>query len=273
MGGRRRIHRTRPPSSRQPSAPPAPPFVGKSIVTPPKSPIAPPTIPSVPPQSGIENPSYDPTLYHSFVPQEHVQQYLTAYSGGHPYEDMHMPTYVLPGWPAPPGAISVHDYVVHPTAATTTTTTAGSTTAAASTTVATTTAAPTVLNVVAQALPRSLVVMLLRSAGFLLSTLGIIAFGGVITTAVCALTPLCTITFIAPFVGLRQTAASTLQKVLGDPTSAAAAAEASASAAGNGDGGGETGTGARIARAAQLVGSAIAKYKRMQADGADAWPN
>lgn len=203
------------------------------------------------------------------MPQEHVQQYVTAYTGGHPYDDLHMPTYVVPTGPwaaTQPAAINVHDYVLH---APVTTATSTSSTASTTTTVVPSEATEkplTLPGVLATVMPRSVVLLLVRSASFLLSTIGVVLFGGVLTSALCALTPLCTITFASlPFGGLRQSAASGLQHVLGgvgvgtEPAKLVAAAVADASA--------ET-TGIRIARAARMVGSALAKYQEMQAQTA-----
>lgn len=205
------------------------------------------------------------------MPQEHVQQYVTSYSGGHPYDDMHMPTYVVPAvpWthgPTQPGAISVHDYVLHAPATTATST---PTTTTSSTTVSLVDKPVSMTGLLASVLPRSIALLLIRSASFLLSTIGVVLFGGVLTGALCALTPLCTLTIAGiPFVSLRQSAANGLQTVLGgtgvEPAKLVAAAVATAAD------GSVSPTGTRIARAARLVGSAIAKYQEMQAQAQDA---
>lgn len=202
------------------------------------------------------------------MPQEHVQQYVTAYSGGHPYDDLHLPTYVVPAgpWahgPTQPGAISVHDYVLHTTAPTAASTTTTTTTTPTPSTTSLIDKPMSVAGLLASVLPRSVAILLIRSVSFLLSTIGVVLFGGALTSALCALTPLCTLTIRGlPFIGLRQSAASGLQTMLGgtsvEPAQLVAAAVAAAT-----NGSADT-TGTRIARAARLVGTAIAKYQEMQ---------
>lgn len=111
----------------------------------------------------------------------------------------------------------------------------------------------------ATVVPRSFALVLVRSVGFLLSTLGVVLFGGVVTSAVCALTPLCTltITLLPLFVGLRRTASSTLKKVFGGPV----AGDLSVNIQNDGE---STTSNDRIAKAEQLVDSAIVKYEKMQ---------
>lgn len=193
---------------------------------------------------------------------------------------MDMPTYVVPAsWPSASAPLAVHDYILHPGTALL----GGSSPLdddknhddhdnrdddsdkknSDDRTVA----------MLANVVPRSVALLLVKSMGFLLSTLGIVLFGGLVTSAVCALTPLCTLTFtlLPVVVGLRKTATSTLKKVLGE-TLYDAGAEANILGTGAHTSTSENlnnnnnPTGDRLTRAAQFVGSAIVKYQKMQDD-------
>lgn len=206
----------------------------------------------------LENPSYDPQLYQNFVPQENVQQYVSSYAGHHPFGppsghggidpySIHGPTgYSMapgpsgpyagipygPGFPGGPGAFTVQSgyegFLV-----------------------------PSVIpppppppfqgafgllrNLMP--MPNSLISLLMRSGGYIFNSLAVVLFGGAVTTALCTLTPLCTITFAAlPLLGLRDTTTA-LQKALGQEI-----------------------TSERVARAAEFVGTALVKYQTLQAE-------
>lgn len=247
----------------------------------------------MPRQTGLENYAYDPNIHNTFV---------------HSYADEmpHIPHYLVPAsavaaagpWAAsqPAAAISVHDYLLHsPADPSASTPTAASTTAtAAATAAATTTADPTaavvdpmagVAGLLAAVVPRSVALLLFRSVSFLLSTVAVVVFGGVLTSAVCALTPLCTITFL-PWWVLRQSASNSLKYVMGvgaggaeNLVHAAAAGAAVGELLGGSDGGGSGAVAnsssannssavvvSRIARAARMLGSAMVKYQAMQAE-------
>lgn len=84
--------------------------------------------------------------------------------------------------------------------------------------------------------PRSIVFMLSKWSAFLVSVFSIVAFGGIVTTAICSLTPLCTISFASlPMAALRVAAKQ--------------------------DG---TGSIDRVRRAVQFVSSAIEKFEKLQ---------
>lgn len=86
--------------------------------------------------------------------------------------------------------------------------------------------------------PRSVVYMLSKWSAFIVSVFSVVAFGGIVTTAICSLTPLCTITFASlPMAALRN------------------------SIAGNHNG---TNTIERVRRAVQFVSSAIEKFEKLQ---------
>lgn len=90
-------------------------------------------------------------------------------------------------------------------------------------------------------LPRGLVNTFAKASVLLLSFMGVVVFGGVITTAICSFTPLCTISFAAlPFLGLRN---NPITKIDESP------------AAVNVD---------RVRRAAELFNTAIEKFDKIQ---------
>lgn len=181
---------------------------------------------------GLENPSYDPNMYQNFVPQDAVQQYVNSYGGpyapgGHavgypvPYGGGYGPGgfalqtgyegFLVPQIPPPPPP------------------------------------GPNVLDIFRNQLPngRTVMSMLMRSGTYLLSSIGVVLFGGAVTTAICSLTPLCTITFAAlPFLGLRESLTSKTIK------------ESIASEI----------TSDRVRRAAEFVRTALEKYNQIQED-------
>lgn len=94
------------------------------------------------------------------------------------------------------------------------------------------------IDLVKDLVPRSLVFLLAKWSAFIVSLFSLVAFGGIITTAICSFTPLCTISFAAlPFAALRNSIVSTQ------------------------DGNGSID---RVRRAAQFVSSAIEKYEKLQ---------
>lgn len=92
---------------------------------------------------------------------------------------------------------------------------------------------------------RNVMSMLMRSGTYFLSSIGVILFGGAVTTAICSFTPLCTITFAAlPFLGLRETLTSkTIKESIAKEI-----------------------TSDRVRRAAEFVRTALEKYNQIQED-------
>lgn len=86
-----------------------------------------------------------------------------------------------------------------------------------------------------------------KTVGMLIQSLGVVFFGGAITTAICTFTPLCTISFALPFLpllALRTTAKKIVENL--DPK-----------------------TSERVRRAADFVQTAIEKYNEMQSKQAE----
>lgn len=93
--------------------------------------------------------------------------------------------------------------------------------------------------------PRTIMSMLMRSGTYLLSSIGVLLFGGAATTAICTFTPLCTITFAAlPFLGLRESLTS---KTIKESIASEITSE-------------------RVRRAAEFVRTALEKYNQIQED-------
>lgn len=91
--------------------------------------------------------------------------------------------------------------------------------------------------------PRSIAFLLAKWSAFIVSLFSLVAFGGIVTTAICSFTPFCTISFAAlPFAALRKSIANTQ------------------SANGNA----ELGSIDRVRRAVEFVSSAIEKYEKLQ---------
>ena len=226
----------------------------------------------------LENPSYDPNLYQTFVPQDAVQQYVNSYGGPYPPDNAadggHIvasgpentapsaPGFVQSGFPVGsgfpagpsfstatgfpvgfpnvqfgstgypnPGGFSIQSgyegflvpAIHHP---------------------------PTppygVFMDILRAIipyPRNIISLIMRSGSYLLGTVGVVLFGGAVTTAVCTLTPLCTISFAAlPLLGLRDTPiAKTINETLSKEI-----------------------TSDRVKRAAEFVWTALRKYQQLQ---------
>lgn len=171
----------------------------------------------------MENQAFDPNLYQNYVPQDAVQQYVNAYGGPYaPSPSAHMPTY----YPGPGGLILQSGYEGYlvpqlPPAP----------------------IAPGFGDLFRSIMPypRTLASLFIRTSTYLLGSLGVILFGGAVTTALCTLTPLCTISFaVLPFLGLRDTAKN-IQETLSNGI-----------------------TSDRVKRAAELLVSAYDKYQAMQ---------
>lgn len=91
--------------------------------------------------------------------------------------------------------------------------------------------------------PRGIAFLLAKWSAFIVSLFSLVAFGGIVTTAICSFTPLCTISFAAlPFAALRNSIASKQD-------------ENGAAGLGSID---------RVRRAVEFVSSAIEKYDKLQ---------
>lgn len=219
----------------------------------------------------IENPSYDPNLYQTFVPQDSVQQYVNSYGGPYspsgggmigvappsggggggipiingggggggpigagPYA---LGPYGFPGGPVGPAGFSVQSgfegfLVPHipppppPPPPPQAFYNGGG---------------PGPFDLLRAVVPHSIASIFMRSGSYLLQTIGVILFGGAVTTAICSLTPLCTISFAAlPLLGLRGTTKTVTDALVKEVTTD------------------------RVARAAAFVKNAIAKYQQLQ---------
>lgn len=84
-----------------------------------------------------------------------------------------------------------------------------------------------------------------RSLAFIFGLFGVTVLGGGITTAICTLTPLCTISFALPFIGLR-----TSVRELSEVASKSSAADASD----------------KVARTVNLLQSAMKKFQEKSVD-------
>lgn len=230
----------------------------------------------------IENPSYDPNLYQTFVPQESVQQYVNSYGGPYPPNNggggvnggielidvsaapgggipiinggggggigpiggggggpiggpYALGPYGFPLGAGPPGGFSVQSgfegfLVPHvpgpPPPPPPPPYSIG----------------PGPFDLLRAIIPQSIASIFMRSGGFLLQSIGVILFGGAVTTAICSMTPLCTISFAAlPLLGLRDGATKAVTDALSKEV-----------------------TTDRVARAAAFVQNAIAKYQQLQ---------
>lgn len=90
--------------------------------------------------------------------------------------------------------------------------------------------------------PRTIFGAITKTGGWLLGAIGVVLFGGALTTGICTFTPLCTITFAAlPFLALRDTA-----KKFSDVIDI------------------DADTVDRVRRAADFVQAALEKYNKLQ---------
>lgn len=170
----------------------------------------------------MENPSYDPTIYSTFLPADAIQQYVNQY--GNPYP-------AASYFPVP-GAYAVQTgyegYLVPEIQS-------------SSSPLDESSLIYGVLSYVRGLLPRTVLGWLVKGIIYALSAIGIILVGGALTTAICTLTPLCTISFATiPFLRLSNTA-----QVVGKALSAEITPE-------------------RIQKTAELVQTAIEKFSQMQ---------
>lgn len=116
----------------------------------------------------LNNQAYDPTLYSSFVPQDAVQQYVSQYGTG--FSGQALEGFLIP---------ALKQTEIAPLAT------------------------PTFVKILKSFLPGPKIVLaiLAKLVALAASAVGIIFFGGAITSFVCAFTPLCQITFIGSPLG------------------------------------------------------------------------
>jgi len=109
----------------------------------------------------LNNQAYDPTLYSSFVPQDAVQQYVSQYGTG--YAGQALEGFLIP-------TLKQTDLAPLVT--------------------------PTFITILKSLLPGPKLVfaILAKLVALTASAIGVVFFGGAITSFVCAFTPLCTIT-------------------------------------------------------------------------------
>lgn len=155
----------------------------------------------------LNNQAYDPTLYQSFVPQDAVQAYVSQYGNG--FAGQALEGFLIP---------TLKHTEIAPFA-------------------------PTFVSVMKSFLPgpKILFAVLAKFVALAASAIGIVFFGGAITSFVCAFTPLCTITFVgSPLSMLRKETKDIVEKI------------------------GTEITADRIKRATDLFKLAIDKYQQMQ---------
>lgn len=185
----------------------------------------------------IENPSYDPSLYTSFVPQDAVQQYVSHYGGPYgappsyfgqsPDSSFAVQTgyegYLVPSL-APYGAAPSHGNALSSFAK----------------------MAPVGFGFLKSLFPvagKVFLAVIAKLAIVAMSTFGVVVAGGLVTSLLCAFTPVCKLSFAGfPFLKLKDTAkqlTSTLETEL---------------------------TQERVKRAAELVRLALQKYNELQTE-------
>lgn len=134
----------------------------------------------------LNNPKYDPTLYQSFVPQDAVQHYVSQFNG--------LNTHVLDGYLVP---VQPHsDYAP---------------------------IAPTFITFLKTFLPgpKLLFAIAAKVVALAASAIGIVFFGGAITSFICAFTPLCKITFVgSPLAFLSKETKEIGEKIVAEATPA-----------------------------------------------------
>lgn len=176
-------------------------------------------------------------MYQNFVPQDNVQQYVNSYGG--PYA----PGGHAVGYPAPYGGPGGYGGGYGPGFAVQT----GYEGFLVPQIPPPPPPGPGFMDIFRSQLPypRTVMSMLMRSGTYLMSSIFVVLVGGALTTAICTLTPLCTISFAAlPFLGLRESLTSKTIK------------ESIASEI----------TSDRVRRAAEFVQTALNKYNQMQED-------
>lgn len=194
-------------------------------------------LPLPPLQQLIENPSYDPNLYSSFVPQDAVQQYVSHYGG--PYGAA--PSYFgQSGDPSFAVQTGYEGYLV-PTLSP-----YGGVPSNGNAFSSFAKMAPVGFGLVKSLFPvagKVIFAVIVKVALLAMSALGVIFAGGLVTSLICAFTPVCKLTFAGiPFLKLKDTAkqlTSTLETEL---------------------------TQERVKRAAELVRMALQKYNELQAE-------
>lgn len=155
----------------------------------------------------MNNQAYDPSLYQSFVPQDAVQQYVSQYGTG--LVGTGIEGFLIP---------QLKQTEVAPLV-------------------------PTFVSVFKSFLPGPKIVLAVfaKLIALAASAIGIVFFGGAVTSFVCAFTPLCTITFLgSPLALLRRETKDIVEKI------------------------GTEITADRIKRASDLFKLAIDKYQQMQ---------
>ncbi len=162
---------------------------------------------------GIENPNFDQTMYATFVPQDSVQKYVSNYGG---------PTYT---GPAP---TTLEGFLIP---------------AIQQTPIAPLVAHPTFVSLARTYLPspKLIFALIVKAIAIIGSAVGVVLFGGAITTFVCAFTPLCSITVLGkPLAHLKSQTQEIVEKI------------------------GSEVTADRVKRASDLLKMAIEKYQQMQ---------
>lgn len=185
----------------------------------------------------IENPSYDPSLYTSFVPQDAVQQYVSHYGG--PYGAA--PSYF--GQSGDPSFAVQTGYEGYLVPSLSTYAGAPSNGNAFSSFAKMAPVGYGFLKSLFPVVGKVFLGVIAKLAIVAMSTMGVVVAGGLVTALLCAFTPVCKLTFAGlPFLKLKDTAkqlTSTLETEL---------------------------TQERVKRAAELVRMALEKYNQFQAE-------
>ena len=151
----------------------------------------------------MNNPAYDPNIIANFFPPDSVQRYVQNI-GGHAMEGFLVPTY--------------QETQLAPSS-------------------------PSYVNIFKSFVPGSkiIVAVLAKIVAVIASAIGVVFFGGAVTSFICAFTPLCTLTFVgAPLSLLRKETKEIAEKIASEVTPE------------------------RIKRAADLLQLAYDKYQKMQ---------
>lgn len=158
----------------------------------------------------LENQAYDPTLYTSFMPQDAVQQYVNSYGVGNGYTGQTLEGFLIP---------ALKQTAIAPLAT------------------------PTFISFMKSYWPgpKFLIAIVAKIVALVGSTIGIVLFGGAITSFICSFTPLCTISILGrPLALLRKETKEIVDKIVPEVTAE------------------------RIKRAADLLNLAVQKYQQMQ---------